>query len=36
LLPAVLLLILPFVILAVLIRILPPWQARQHGTGASA
>jgi len=36
LLPAILLLILPFVILAVLIRILPPWQARQHGTGASA
>jgi Ni/Fe-hydrogenase subunit HybB-like protein len=34
-LPAALLLILPFVILAVLIRFLPPWQARQQGTGHS-
>ena len=33
-LPAALLLILPFVILAVLIRLLPPWEAPQHGTGA--
>ena len=33
-LPAVLLLILPFVILAVLIRLLPPWEAQQHGKGA--
>ena len=31
---AVLLLILPFVILAVLIRLLPPWEAQQHGEGA--
>jgi Ni/Fe-hydrogenase subunit HybB-like protein len=30
LLPAVLLLILPFVILAVLIRLLPPWKPQQH------
>jgi Ni/Fe-hydrogenase subunit HybB-like protein len=34
LLPAVLLLILPFVILAVLIRLLPPWRPQPHGTGA--
>ncbi len=33
-LPAALLLILPLVILAVLIRLLPPWQAQQHGKGA--
>ncbi len=33
-LPAVLLLILPLVILAVLIRLLPPWEAQQHGKGA--
>jgi len=33
-LPAVLLLILPFVILAVLIRLLPPWESQQHGKGA--
>jgi Ni/Fe-hydrogenase subunit HybB-like protein len=33
-LPAVLLLILPFVILAVLIRLLPPWEAQQHDKGA--
>ena len=33
LLPAVLLLILPFVILAVLIRLLPPWETRQRGPG---
>ena len=33
-LPAVLLLILPFVILAVLIRLLPPWEAQRHGEGA--
>jgi Ni/Fe-hydrogenase subunit HybB-like protein len=30
-LPAVLLLILPFVILAVLIRLLPPWKVQRHG-----
>jgi Ni/Fe-hydrogenase subunit HybB-like protein len=34
LLPAVLLLVLPFVILAVLIRLLPPWTAERHGSGA--
>jgi predicted membrane protein len=34
LLPAVLLLVLPFVILAVLVRLLPPWKAQQDGTGA--
>ncbi len=34
LLPAVLLLILPFVILAVLIRLLPPWETQQHGKRA--
>jgi Ni/Fe-hydrogenase subunit HybB-like protein len=34
-LPAALLLILPFVILAVLIRLLPPWTAQQHGGRAS-
>jgi Ni/Fe-hydrogenase subunit HybB-like protein len=34
LLPAVLLLILPFVILAVLIRLLPPWRPQPHGKGA--
>jgi Ni/Fe-hydrogenase subunit HybB-like protein len=33
-LPAALLLILPFVILAVLIRLLPPWEGQQHGEGA--
>jgi Ni/Fe-hydrogenase subunit HybB-like protein len=35
LLSAILLLILPFVILAVLIRLLPPWEARHQGTGHS-
>ncbi len=35
LLPAVLLLILPFVILAVLIRLLPPWKPQPHGGRAS-
>jgi len=34
-LPAVLLLILPLVILAALIRLLPPWEAQQRGEGAS-
>jgi predicted membrane protein len=34
-LPAALLLILPFVILAVLIRLLPPWEASHQGTGRS-
>ncbi len=34
LLPAVLLLILPFVILAVLIRLLPPWKPQSHAKGA--
>jgi Ni/Fe-hydrogenase subunit HybB-like protein len=32
-LPAALLLILPFVILAVLIRLLPPWETRREGQG---
>ena len=35
LLPAILLLILPFVILAVLIRLLPPWKVQRHGAGVS-
>ncbi len=35
LLPALLLLLLPFAILAVLIKLLPPWRSRQHGAGAS-
>ena len=35
-LPAALLLILPFVILAVLIRLLPPWQARHQSAGHSS
>jgi Ni/Fe-hydrogenase subunit HybB-like protein len=35
LLSAILLLILPFVILAVLIRLLPPWEARHQRTGHS-
>jgi Ni/Fe-hydrogenase subunit HybB-like protein len=34
-LPAVLLLILPLVILAVLIRLLPPWEESHQGTGGS-
>jgi Ni/Fe-hydrogenase subunit HybB-like protein len=34
-LPAVLLLILPLVILAVLIRLLPPWEESHQGTGRS-
>jgi Ni/Fe-hydrogenase subunit HybB-like protein len=34
-LPAALLLILPLVILAVLIRLLPPWEASHQGTGRS-
>ncbi len=34
LLPAVALLVLPFVILAVLIRLLPPWKPQSHGSGA--
>jgi Ni/Fe-hydrogenase subunit HybB-like protein len=36
LLPAILLLILPFVILAVLIHLLPPWKSERHGAGAAA
>lgn len=35
LLPAILLLILPFVILAVLIRLLPPWKVQRHGADVS-
>ncbi len=35
LLTAVLLLILPFVILAVLIRLLPPWKSTRHGASAA-
>jgi Ni/Fe-hydrogenase subunit HybB-like protein len=35
-LPAVLLLILPLVILAVLIRLLPPWSAEQRHSGGAA
>ncbi len=35
LLPAVALLLLPFVILAVLIKLLPPWQSRRHGADPS-
>jgi predicted membrane protein len=31
LLPAIFLLILPFVILAVLIKLLPPWKPQPHG-----
>jgi Ni/Fe-hydrogenase subunit HybB-like protein len=35
LLPAILLLILPFVILAVLIQLLPPWKSERHGARAA-
>ena len=35
LLPAAGLMLLPFVILAVLIKLLPPWQSRRHGADAS-
>ncbi len=35
LLPAILLMILPFIILAVLVRILPPWSDGQHADGSA-
>jgi hypothetical protein len=35
LLPALLLMILPFVILAVLVKVLPPWQAEAKPAGHS-
>jgi Ni/Fe-hydrogenase subunit HybB-like protein len=35
LLPAVVLMVLPFVILAVLIRLLPPWKVERRGAGAA-
>jgi Ni/Fe-hydrogenase subunit HybB-like protein len=35
LLPAIVLMVLPFVILAVLIHLLPPWKTSRHGAGAA-